>query len=218
MKPRYLAIEGPIGVGKSSLAKLLAEKLGAEYLADTDAVNPWLEAFYEDSAANALHTQLHFLVSRLETLERLAPRQEANPRRGSRPLVADFMIDKDPLFAELVLDEREWRLYRAIYERLVAKLTSQCEMPDLVICLQAPVEHLIQRIERRGIAYEQRIDSSYLDALSRLYENLIHRYAASPLLIVNSEVVDFTQDPSAVERLLARIDTLDGGRHFYNPV
>jgi len=165
VKPRYLAIEGPIGVGKSSLAKLLAEKMGAEYLSDTDAVNPWLEAFYRDPAANALHTQLHFLASRIESLERQQPQAAEGSRRGVRPLIADFMLDKDPLFA-----------------------------------------------------WEQRIDSAYLDGLSRLYEKLFHNYSASPLLIVNSESVDFTQDTGAVDRLLARIDALDGGRHFFNPV
>jgi len=203
VKPRYLAIEGPIGVGKSSLAKLLAEKMGAEYLSDTDAVNPWLEAFYRDPAANALHTQLHFLVSRIESLERQQPQAAEGSRRGVRPLIADFMLDKDPLFAELVLDEREWRLYTALYERLAVTLPENSVTPDLVIYLQAPVEHLIKRIEQRGIAWEQRIDSAYLDGLSRLYEKLFHNYSASPLLIVNSESVDFTQDTGAVDRLLA---------------
>ncbi len=218
MNPRYLAIEGPIGVGKSSLAKLLAARLGAEYLADTDAVNPWLESFYLDPAANALHTQLHFLVSRIESLERQEPLAAESSRRGVRPLIADFMIDKDPLFAELVLDEREWRLYRAVYERLVGTLSARCTTPDLVIYLQAPVEHLIRRIEQRGISWEQRIDSAYLDELSRRYEKLFHDYTSSPLLIVNSESVDFTKDNDAVDRLLARIEALDGGRHFFNPV
>lgn len=219
MKPRYVAVEGPIGVGKSSLASQLAEHLGADRVCDTEAVNPWLEAFYRDPAGNALHTQLHFLASRIETLElQTSLRDGEAQRRGERPRVADFMIDKDPLFAELVLDEREWRLYRALYERLMAPFRESCMQPDLVIYLQAPVEQLIQRIEKRGIDYEQRIDSAYLEGLSRLYEKLFHDYIASPLLIVNTAVVDFTQDELAVSRLLDRIASLEGGRHYFNPM
>ncbi len=218
MKPFYLAIEGPIGVGKSSLAEQLSERMGADRLRDTEAVNPWLEAFYREPAVNALHTQLHFLVSRIETLERLAPaREDSDTRRGKRPLVADFMIEKDPLFAELVLDEREWLLYRALYERLVAPLGQTCLQPDLVIYLQASVEHLIQRVEKRGIEYEQRIDSAYLEGLSRLYERFFHDHVATPLLIVNTDKVDLSTDVLAVERLMDRIASLEGGRHFFNP-
>ena len=218
MTPSYLAIEGPIGVGKSSLAERLAVRFRADRLCDTEAVNPWLEAFYQNPAANALHTQLHFLVSRVETLERQAPaRDDGVVRRGERPLVADFMIEKDPLFAELVLDEREWRLYQALHDRLSASLVRTCAQPDLVIYLQAPVEQLIQRVERRGISYEQRIDSAYLEGLARLYERLFHDYTASPLLIINTEATDFSSDDVAVDRLLSRIESMDGGRHFFNP-
>lgn len=218
MTPSYIAVEGPIGVGKSSLADQLAHKLGADRVCDTETLNPWLEAFYKDPIGNALHVQLHFLVSRIETLERLAPARAGSiARRAERPLIADFMIEKDLLFAELVLDEREWRLYRALQERLLAGLPETCSQPDLVIYLQAPVERLIQRVEKRGIDFEQRIDSAYLEGLSRLYERLFHDYAASPLLIVNTESTDFSSDDSAVERLLERIDSMDGGRHFFNP-
>jgi len=221
VRHRYIAVEGPIGVGKSTFARHLAARIGADPINDTENVNPWLEAFYLDPVANALHAQLQFLVTRVAVLERIVvpPREDDGKagggarRRGGRPIVSDFIIDKDRLFAELTLDENEWRLYTALYERLVVGLA----VPDLVVYLQAPVDRLIDRIERRGIGYEQRIDSTYLQRLSSSYERFFHDFQASPLLIVNTADIDLASDPQAIVRLVARIDALEGGRHYFNP-
>jgi len=230
VRHRYIAVEGPIGVGKSRFARHLAERMGADRVCDTDHMNPWLEPFYLDPRANALHAQMQFLITRIAVLERIdrhakvpiSNERSAGPvpvhpgppgKRPSRPIVADFIIEKDPLFAELTLDENEWRLYHALFERLVGELAC----PDLVVYLQAPVERLIERIERRGVAFERHIDSTYLQRLSSSYERFFHDFQASPLLIVNTASIDLADDREAIDRLVARIEALEGGRHYFNP-
>lgn len=208
MKYQFIAIEGPIGVGKSTLARQLAERFKAQFLSDTQNSNPYLKAFYSDPAATALHTQLHFLVSRLEVLSNPAV---ANP---NSPIVADFLLEKDRLFAELTLDHCEWWMYSQLYDRQVLNVPK----PDLVIYLQAPVERLIQRIERRGVAHEQRIDSTYLQQLSSLYERFFHAYSDTPLLIVNAADINLAQEASEVDRIASLVSQLPGGRHYFNPV
>ena len=172
MKHQFIAIEGPIGVGKSTLAKQLAHHFKASFLSDTDASNPYLETFYRDPGSAALHTQLHFLVSRLGALKNPAV------QKPSRPIVADFLLDKDRLFAELTLDHTEWWMYSQLYDQQVQEVPR----PDLVIYLQAPLERLIERIERRGVGHEKRIDSNYLQQLIGLYERYFHQYSETCLL------------------------------------
>jgi len=233
VRHRYIAVEGPIGVGKSALAERLAERTGADLVRDTDGMNPWLEPFYLDPRANALHAQLQFLITRVAVLERVGRRTGAPggtlPRapvtggrtgraapvgkRAERAIVAEFIIEKDPLFAELTLDENEWRLYHALHERLVGELAG----PDLVVYLQAPVALLIERIECRGIAFEKRMDSTYLHRLSASYERFFHDFQAAPLLIVNTASIDLGRDGEALERLVSRVEAFDGGRHYFNP-
>ncbi len=207
MKHQFIAVEGPIGVGKTTLANILVDELNAYYLHDTDKYNPYLEAFYEDPAAVAMHTQLHFLVSRLDELHNPAVLKPA------QPIVADFLIDKDRLFAELTLSEQEWGIYTRLFDRLVA----DSPKPDLVIYLQAPLERLIERIERRGVKFEQHIDSHYLQQLIAIYERFFHSYSESPLLIVNAADINLVDNPADVARLLEQIQGLEGGRHYFNP-
>jgi len=208
MKYQYIAIEGPIGVGKTTLAKKLATSISGRYLADSDVINPYLKGFYQQPDRVAFHTQIHFLVSRLETLE------AANLDKETRPVVADFMFDKDRLFAELTLDETEWQMYDAVFQRSVQNLVK----PDLVIYLQAPLERLMQRIERRGIKHEQRMESRYLQRLIELYERFFHQYDASPLLIVNAAEINLADSPADFEMLIERIRSVEGGRHYVNPI
>ena len=208
MKYQFIAIEGPIGVGKSTLARQLAEKFNATYLADTEASNPYLKSFYRNPSASALHTQLHFLVSRLEVLN--------NPAvvRPSRPIVADFLLDKDRLFAELTLNHVEWWMYSQLYEAQ----TRDVPRPDLVVYLQAPLERLIQRIEHRGVSHEKGIDSNYLQQLGSLYERFFHDYTETPLLIINTADVNLAKNTHEIDMLAERIAELEGGRHYFNPM
>jgi len=208
MKHQFIAIEGPIGVGKSTLAKILAEEFSAGLIKDTETHNPYLKQFYKDPKPVALHTQLHFLLSRLELLNSPAV------ARPTTPLVADFLLDKDKLFAELTLSEDEWWMYTRLFDRMSA----DCARPDLVIYLQAPLEKLIQRIERRGLRHEQRIDSHYLQQLISIYERYFHEYAESSLMIVNASDINLADDRQDVSVLVDRIRQLEGGRHFFNPV
>jgi len=208
MKHQFIAIEGPIGVGKSTLAGILAKEFKAELVADTENENPYLKQFYKDPKAYAMHTQLHFLLSRLELLNSPAV------TRPTGPMVSDFMLAKDRLFAELTLNEDEWWMYTRMFERM----TAQVPQPDLVIYLQAPLEKLIQRIERRGLRHEQRIDSHYLQQLISIYERYFHEYQDSALLIVNASEINIADDEKDVATLVEQIRTLDGGRHYFNPV
>ena len=235
MTPRFIAVEGPIGVGKTTLARRLAEATGARLVADPDADNPWLAAFYDDPASVALHVQLHFLLARLERLESIGPRLP-----DGVSLVSDFLLEKDRLFAELTLEPRERSVYERLHERLVGDVHAADETrsdesgegatephdggatrgwpePDLVIYLQAPTERLIERIERRGQTYERRIDSGYLDALSAAYERFFHGWTRSPLLIVNTDGIDLARSAAETRRLLERVEALGGGRHYFNP-
>ncbi len=207
----FIAIEGPIGVGKTTVARHLAEQLKAHFLPDTDTRNPYLKQFYLDPKAAALHAQLHFLVARREVLKK------ADIEQPVKPIVADFMIDKDHLFAELTLDENEWWMYAHLYDRM----TADTRRPNLVIYLQAPLERLIERIETRGLRHEQRIDSTYLAELGARYERFFHDYDESSLLIVNTDEINLANDRSAVQALgnlvKSRLEEGDGGRHFWNP-
>lgn len=207
----FIAVEGPIGVGKTTVARHLAEHLKAQFLPDTDTFNPYLRQFYLDPKAVALHAQLHFLVARREALKKRDIEQPV------KPIIADFMIDKDRLFAELTLDENEWWMYSHLYDRM----TDDTRRPNLVIYLQAPLERLIERIEKRGLRYEQRIDSTYLAELGARYERFFHDYDESSLLIVNADEVNLSSDRSAVQALAKlvqrRLKDGDGGRHFWNP-
>ena len=205
---RYIAIEGPIGVGKTSLARRLAETLQFELVLEEAEENPFLERFYRDPVANALPTQLHFLFQRARQAQAM---RQADLFAGGR--IADFLLEKDRIFARLTLPDEEYRLYDQVYQGLALDAPT----PDLVVYLQAPVEALIERVQRRGIAYEQAVRPEYLRRLSEAYMNFFHRYDAGPLLIVNAATFDPVRREQDYRDLLRRIQAIEGGRQYYNP-
>jgi deoxyadenosine/deoxycytidine kinase len=205
----FIVVEGPIGVGKTSLARRLADSLGSELLLEGAAENPFLERFYRNPKQAALSTQLFFLLQRARQMQDL---RQGDMFQAVR--VADFLIEKDQLFAQLTLDEQEYKLYEQVY----AHLTLDAPVPDLVIYLQAPVDILLNRIAKRGIGYEQHIDSAYLERLSQGYARFFHDYDAAPLLIVNAAHVDLVNSDTAYQELLGQIETTRTGRHYFNPM
>ena len=207
MKQRYIVVEGAIGSGKTSLARRLAERLGAELVLEDPAANPFLPQFYRDMRRYALPTQLFFLFQRVGQLEALR-----QPDLFDRRTVADFALAKDPLFARLTLDDPEYALYSKIYDHV----KPQAPAPDLVVYLQASVETLVHRVKKRGHAMEQAISEDYLRALSDAYTRYFHHYDESPLLIVNSERLNFVDKPEHLDLLLKRIEQMRGGREFFN--
>lgn len=206
---KYIVVEGPIGVGKSSLSKKLASTLGSSILLEKPAENPFLARFYKSPKRFALPTQLFFLFQRVRQLSELKQEDMFTPGR-----VADFMMEKDPLFAQITLDDEEFRLYQQVYQNL----TIDAPQPDLVIYLQAPVEVLQQRIKKRRVKYEMSIESAYLQRLSDAYTAYFHRYSDTPLLMVNAAQINPIDNDEHYTALLAHIDRIDAGKHFFNPL
>jgi deoxyadenosine/deoxycytidine kinase len=207
MKHRYIVVEGPIGAGKTSLAVRLAERMNAATLLEDPKANPFLAQFYRDMRRYALPTQLFFLFQRVAQLEAVK-----QPDLFGKPTIADFTLAKDPLFARLTLDDAEYQLYDKIH----AHVKPQVPPPDLVIYLQASVDTLVSRVKRRGVPSEASIDEAYLRRLSEAYTSYFHHYEDSPLLIVNSERLNFVEVPEHLELLIARIEGMRGGREFFN--
>jgi len=206
--PRYIAVEGPIGVGKTSFTKRLATSLNYETVLEAPEKNPFLERFYQNRRQAALQTQLFFLFERARQIQQLRQGELFEPVR-----VADFLIDKDRLFAEINLDPDELKLYDNIYDHL----TIDAPTPDLVVYLQAPAEVLMRRIQHRGISSEQNIETGYLNQLVDTYTNFFHYYDAAPLLIVNAAEIDLVNNNQDYEQLIAYLLTISRGRHYYNP-
>ncbi len=206
---RFIVVEGPIGVGKTTLACRLSETLGCDLLLERAEENPFLERFYREPRSAALSTQLYFLMQRFRQLEELRQTDLFSPVR-----VADYLLDKDRLFAEVTLDSDELRLYEQIH----AQFTLEAPVPDLVIYLQAPPEVLMQRIRRRGRDYERHIDTDYLQRLSEAYARLFHNYNAAPVLIVNATGIDLVDNERDYNQLLEQICAVRSGRHYFNPL
>ena len=204
---RHVVVEGPIGAGKTSLARKLATRMEAELVLENADENPFLPRFYEDRRRYALPVQLFFLVARIEQARRLGQDELFSSAR-----VADFMLEKDLLFARLLLDEVEFRLYHQLY----SGLKPQAAAPDLVIYLQAKPSALIERVKRRGRPYERQITETYLTELSKAYSEFFYHYDASPLLIVNSENLNFADKDADFELLLQRMQDMRGAREFFN--
>ncbi|MDZ7643928.1 MAG: deoxynucleoside kinase [Woeseiaceae bacterium] len=206
--PRYIVVEGPIGVGKTSLARRLAESFGGELVLEPVEENPFLERFYRSGRGAALPAQLFFLFQRARQLEALRQSDLFAPVR-----VADFHIDKDRLFAEVNLDREEL----ALYQQIADKLDVEAPTPDLVIYLQAPVDALLRRIARRGVPYERMIDRGYLERLTDAYARHFHHFDEAPLLIVNAAMIDPVSNEADYTQLFEQIRRTTSGRHFFNP-
>ena len=206
--PNHIAVEGPIGVGKTTLTKFLAESFNYETLLERAEDNPFLERFYAAERNAALSTQLFFLFQRAQQINNLRQTDMFCPVR-----VADFLIEKDQLFAQVTLDEDELKLYEQVYNHV----TIDAPTPDLVIYLQAPSDVLLQRIEKRGINSEQVINADYLNKLNEAYARFFHFYDKSPLLIVNASDIDWVNKPEDYHNLVDYLLTITSGRHYYNP-
>ena len=206
--PRFVAVEGNIGVGKTTLAKRLASTFSYQTLLEAAEENPFLERFYLDRKRNALPTQLYFLFQRSQQFRELRQGDMFSPLR-----IADFLLNKDPLFARVTLDDDEFNLYKKVYDQLII----DAPKPDLVVYLQAPVDTLMKRVRQRGIAAEQRIDLEYLQQLNEAYTQLFHYYNDTPLLIVNAADIDLANNPAHYRELVEYMLTIRNGRHYYNP-
>ena len=204
---RHVVIEGPIGVGKTTLARRLAERLDARLMLEEPEANPFLDRFYRDGARYALPTQMFFLFQRVQQQQALA-----QPDLFDRLVIGDYLLDKDRLFARLTLDADELRLY----EQLHAHLAPAATAPDLVIYLQAPPERLVERVSRRGLRAESGLTAAYLRDLSDAYVRFFHAYDAAPLLTVNTEHLNPADRDADVDLLLQRIGAMRGRREFFN--
>ncbi len=206
--PRFIAVEGPIGVGKTSLAKRLSDSLSAELVLEDVFENPFLEGFYEDGQSAALPAQMFFLFARARQIENLRQSDLFATVR-----VSDYLFSKDRLFAELNLTKDELSLYNQV----VDSLRVDAPVPDLVIYLQASVDSLLERIARRGIGFERAITRNYLERLTDAYARFFHAYDDGPLLIVNASQIDPIHHDADYQQLFQQIERTTGGRHFYNP-
>ena len=206
---RYIVIEGPIGVGKTSLAKKLADSLSADVLLEEVYENPFLERFYRDGQSAALPAQMFFLFARARQIEDL---RQADMFANVR--VSDYLFSKDQLFAELNLSADELNLYNQV----TSSLDIEAPVPDLVIYLQSSVDALLERIARRGILFERAIDRRYLERVTDAYARFFHAYNDGPLLIVNASQIDPINNEADYAQLFQQIERTTGGRHFFNPV
>ncbi len=206
---RYIAIEGPIGVGKTALARRLADSLSGTLVLEEVEENPFLERFYRDGRSAALPAQMFFLFARARQIEDL--RQSD---LFSSVQISDYLFTRDRLFAELNLDPEELKLYDQIAESLAV----EAPVPDLVIYLQASVDSLLSRLVRRNSSYDRYVERAYLEKLTDAYARFFHAYDDGPLLIVNASQIDPVNNDADYEQLFQQIERTTGGRHFFNPV
>lgn len=206
-KYKYIVVEGPIGVGKTTLTRKIAEHSGAQTLLEQAQENPFLEKFYRDAARYALPAQMFFLFQRMSQLRDLAQADLFNA-----PVLSDFLLDKDPIFAGLTLADDELNLYRQLYEHL----RPQAPQPDLVIYLQAQPETLVERVKKRGVPMEAAISETYLYRLCESYSRFFYHYDAAPLLMVNTEHLNPIERDEDFDLLLTRIKNMRGKREFFS--
>ncbi len=206
--PAFIAVEGPIGVGKTTLAKKLAASFNYQTLLEDAEDNPFLEKFYRNRKQAALATQLFFLFQRAQKIQDMRQADIFEPVR-----VADFLVEKDPLFARLNLDPDEYQLYEKVYRQL----TIDAPAPDLVIYLQASTDVLLSRIDQRGIPSEQAIERDYLERLNEVYSEFFLYYDGAPLLIVNASEIDLANSEADYRHLVDYMLDIRSGRHYFNP-
>jgi len=206
--PGYIAVEGPIGVGKTTLARRIADTFDYDLLLEEAELNPFLERFYQNRQQTALATQLFFLFQRVQKITELKQRDMFDQAR-----VADFVLEKDPLFARINLEPDEFALYKKVF----SKMRVDAPVPDLVIYLQASPDRLLERIDRRGIDAERLIDRQYLEQLNEVYSEFFLYYDAAPLLIVNANEIDLAQGDRDYEHLVDYMLNIKKGRHYFNP-
>jgi deoxyadenosine/deoxycytidine kinase len=207
--PDFVVIEGPIGVGKSSLASRIALDFEADLVREEIEENPFLDHFYQRPSEAALSAQLFFLMQRTKQMQGLRQSSIFNHSK-----VADYLLEKDQLFAQVTLSPIEYDLYQQVFEHLVIDAPT----PDLVVYLQAPVNTLMERIKKRGRHIERHIEPTYLERLNEAYANFFHHYSAAPLLVVNAADIDFINNEGDYEQLKTQILNTTSGRHYFNPL
>jgi len=206
---RYIVVEGPIGVGKTSLTRSLVKRLGARSVFELVEENPFLASFYQDRNKYAFQTQLFFLLSRFKQQQDLFQQD-----LFSQVTVSDYLFAKDRIFASITLDPNELALYERVYEHLGPRVMK----PDLVIYLQARLDVLLARIRKRGREFERKFDPEYLAELARTYNDFFHRYDETPLLVINTSDIDFVESEKDFEELIRAIGSIKAGTHYYQPL
>src|SRR5438105_8354327 len=209
LKHRYIVIEGPIGVGKTTLARALCKRFRGRGLYEIVEENPFLSSFYQDRQKYAFQTQLFFLLTRFKQQQDLFQQD-----LFSSVTISDYLFAKDRIFASITLDPNELALYERIYEHLGPRVLK----PDLVIYLQARLEVLLARIKKRGREFERKLDVDYLAELSRTYNDFFHRYDDTPLLIVNTSDIDFVENENEFDELIRALGSIKAGTHYYQPL
>ena len=206
---KYIIIEGPIGVGKTSLSNKLALEWDADLVLENVDDNPFLSKFYKNPREVSLQTQLYFLLTRTRQVQAFKQQDIFSNAR-----VSDFMLQKDRLFAQVTLNNEEYDLYDQLYSYMAVDIPK----PDLIIYLQAPIDTLIKRIKKRGRNFEKYIDAEYLERLNAMYLKFFNTYDASPLLIINAGDIDFVNNKNDYKNLLDKIYSIEKGRHYFNPL
>jgi deoxyadenosine/deoxycytidine kinase len=209
IEPNFIAVEGAIGAGKTSLVKLLGKQFDAKLVLENDEGNPFLPKFYQDKESYAFQTQIYFLLSRYNLYLNLAQRDLFNS-----VVLTDFLFQKDPLFANLNLKSHELQLYNQIFDLIKVRPPK----PDLVIFLQADTEILKERIEKRSRDYESYLDWDYLEAVNKAFNNFFFYYSETPLLVVNTSEIDFVEKKIDLQELINKINQHKIGREYYNPL
>lgn len=209
IEPRFIAVEGAIGAGKTSLVKLLEKEYGARVILEENDSNPFIAKFYEDQETYSFQTQIFFLLSRYNQYMELAQRDLFNS-----VVVIDYLFQRDKIFAQLNLEDHEYRLY----EQIFSLIGSKAPKPDLVIFLQASTEVLLERVSKRNRVYEAFMDPDYLDSVNKAFNNFFFYYSDTPLLVINTNEIDFVEKKCDLEELINKINSHKLGREYYNPL